>query len=366
MAANNPPGAAWADGAAPVREQRRGWRVEVVLAALAAVLVGVGAWAVASPGSPQVADRLGAASAAGSGPAGVAVTGPTATEPGVTGTVEARRGPAGPAAPGARAGGGQRAGSRPGADAQAATADVIEAAWAGPAVGLDWRGNARPIATRATFVGDRVAVPGDLVTRTLTVRNAGPADGVMRVDVVPRAAVGPRDDGAALERNVRLMWDVGQVAGGEVMDTLLRRAETEVAAVRVARDATVPVTVGFTMPFESTEQDVARLQRLEFDVVVTIEGASDDVTPFSWLPRTGASGLTVGLLGLALLTLSIWLRIARRRALCDLCSRRADTETTRLLTASGAGAPRPVALCRDCATRYGRLLGGVGGAASSD
>lgn len=219
--------------------------------------------------------------------------------------------------------------------------DLIQARWDGPTTHLDWAG--RGYATvEASFVGDRVASPGDRVQRTLLLTNAGPSGAVLSVELtaeelVPEIAANPE-----LASAVELFWDVAGVTGREAFATLVAAGSQPVAEAQVAAGQEVAVTVGFEMPADVTtemSQSVASTV-LSFGVRAHMEGDTTDpgVLPGSEVPVAdlAVTGAQIGaLLALvAALVLVGWLLVglARRRAACEDCGRRraaADEWVTR-------------------------------------
>ncbi|QAY63585.1 hypothetical protein ET495_10370 [Xylanimonas allomyrinae] len=241
------------------------------------------------------------------------------------------------------------------------TAGAIHASWDGPAVRLDWQGRTGEAAAQATFVGDRVMVPGDRVTRTLVVTNAGSADGLLSVDLVLRALTTEGTD-RALERAVRLEWDVAGVAGGEQFGTLRDGPDTDVAEVHVAKGQSVPVRVGFAVAPDAAPLGSGQGSgRVEFDVVVALH---DDTSPATaggagagLLPRTGGRGVQAAVIAVALACLGRVLLASTRRR-CDLCGSRDRTQHSGQPTPAADGGRAP-ALCTGCRSRLAAGLRGV-------
>lgn len=164
--------------------------------------------------------------------------------------------------------------------------DGLEAEWDGPTTRLDWTG-ATYTTVEASFVGDRVVVPGDQVRRTLGVQNTGPRGGLMTVglrldDPAPPAGVA---GSAALAAAVELHWEVeGALGSVRVEDLVARGGDAHVVAeVPVPRWQTADVTVGFDVPLDGPDfrSQGAALEALGFSVVVQM--SEDPEAPF---PRT--------------------------------------------------------------------------------
>lgn len=226
-------------------------------------------------------------------------------------------------------------------------ASIIEAAWDGPAVHLDWRG-AEYARAEATFVGERVASPGDRVVRTLNVVNAGPRDGIASVTIdaeqlIPEGALNPD-----LADDVTLFWDVAGIEGEEQFAALLHRGRVSVAELAVPQGETVAVSVGFAMDraVETSASLGADSTALTFGVGVELTGETEaPVIPP--LPETGAAGI-LAVIGLAAaLLLSGWALLGlRRRRRCDACDRRVTRDVAWVRRCDAAGVEET--LCGDC------------------
>ena len=227
---------------------------------------------------------------------------------------------------------------------------VIEASWDGPAVNLDWTG-AEYARAETTFIGDRVASPGDRVVRTLNVVNAGPGNGVASVtidlsEVVPEGAHNPR-----LADDVTLFWDIAGVSGEERFSALVPAGRAHVAEIAVPQGDPVQVTVGFEMDaaVDTSQALGAESTVLSFDVGVELTGETEPpVIPA--LSVTGATGI-LALIGIAVALLLIgWLLIAlrRRHQRCDECDRDIARDEQRVEYRDGNGAKRT--LCANCNT----------------
>ncbi|TCK35463.1 hypothetical protein EDF60_2838 [Leucobacter luti] len=225
--------------------------------------------------------------------------------------------------------------------------NVIEAAWDGPAVNLDWAG-AEYARAETTFIGDRVASPGDQVVRTLSVVNAGPGNGVATVtidlaELVPEGAQNPD-----LADDVTLFWDIAGVSGEERFSELVALGRAHVAEIAVPQGDSVRVTVGFKMDaeVETSQAQGGHSTVLSFDVGVELAGETGP-SAAPKLSVTGATGI-LALIGTALALLLIgWLLLAlRRRApYCDECDRKISRDERRI-EYRGGGAKR--ILCTSC------------------
>ncbi|WP_158375386.1 hypothetical protein [Cellulosimicrobium cellulans] len=229
---------------------------------------------------------------------------------------------------------------------------AVRAQWDGPTTHLDWTGR-RYATAEATFVGDRVAVPGDQAQRTLHLANAGPGGAVMTVsllltDVTPAAPAGGVADA------VELVWDVAGVAGRERLATLRGPGgRVAVAQVRVPRGQTAAVTVGFAVPAEVSaaggDEPV-----LQFDVEARLQGETgpEDVPALAVTGThlLGALAVALGLLAAGCLARSA----ARRRPRCGVCGAVVDDRPRgRPDDPAGADAPLP---CGRCGWPVGAVL----------
>ncbi len=200
--------------------------------------------------------------------------------------------------------------------------DAVDAAWDGPAVHLDWSGDGYARA-EASFVGDRVASPGDRVERTLNVVNAGPSASVMTVSLDAATIVPDATRNAMLGDDIELFWRVGDLSGQQPFSAFAAQGTTVLAELATDRGATVPITLGFTMPVdvEGSRAESATSTELVFDLAVALRGE----TAQSALPATGgavpipliAAGSLIAALGTAFIVVA-----ARRR-------RRDDTQSVR-------------------------------------
>jgi len=139
---------------------------------------------------------------------------------------------------------------------------ALSVSWDGPTVGLAWDGTAYTVLTDS-FVGDSIAVPGDEVARTLTVRNDGPDPGVLRAYLVDLTASGA-DSPTPFEDAVHLFWDTAE-GGSSGSFALLRSAgDVLIGTVALDRGASTTVKVGYAYPGDSasgsrTEQGATTL-----------------------------------------------------------------------------------------------------------
>lgn len=181
----------------------------------------------------------------------------------------------------------------------------ISAEWDGDAVHLDWAGAAYARA-EASFIGERRAVPGDLVVRTLTVVNAGPSDGLAKITldlnvVVPHEAANPD-----LAENTVLFWNVDGVEGKQTFAEMHGSESLTLAEIAVRQGAAVRITVGFEMSadVESSRAAGTNATALDFEIGVNLSGATDHaegptlaVTGATWLVVLAVGGITLLILG---------------------------------------------------------------------
>lgn len=235
---------------------------------------------------------------------------------------------------------------------------VATAAWDGEATHLDWSGLSYSTA-EASFVGDRVASPGDRSRRTLLLTNTGPSRADLAVslrlgEVVPEGALNPD-----LADDVELFWTVGGVEGRQP-DSALRDRSTgavEIAQVQVAHGETVAVEIGFELPATTTQQrnEGAASTELAFDVIATMSG--DVGAQPQRLAATGGDSLLLFGIAAGLLMLLGLLLVARPRRRCDDCSRTIGRdESWTDLARHDVGRYR---VCPDCAELH-RALSSAG------
>lgn len=225
---------------------------------------------------------------------------------------------------------------------------VAEAAWDGPVTHLDWSSRGYSTA-ESSFVGQRVAAPGDRTLRTLMLTNTGPARAGLAVSLHLDEGIldGARNPGFADE--VELFWNVGGVEGRQPFSALTKGAggTVEIAEVQVAQGETVAVEIGFELPaaVASQRNEGHASTELAFDVVATMSGEVDEHP--NRLATTGAGSLVLFGIAAALLLLVGLLLVAGRRRRCDDCSRTIGHDESWVeLEAHGVGHCR---VCPDCA-----------------
>lgn len=193
---------------------------------------------------------------------------------------------------------------------------AIRAHWDGAAVHLDWTGSEYARA-EATFVGDRVATPGDRVSRRLVIVNSGPGDAVMTAELhaavtVPEGALNPH-----LDDDVRVFWSVDGRTGDGLFSSWRSGRPVALADVEVDRGASVEIMVGFEMDtaVETSRSFGEASTQLRFDLDVRMRG--DEYAGRPPLALTGGSppvaavAVALGLLGLG------WVLLVRARRRSD-------------------------------------------------
>jgi LPXTG-motif cell wall-anchored protein len=161
--------------------------------------------------------------------------------------------------------------------------DALTTLWDQPtALSLDWRGRARAIIV-GDFVGEPISVPGDQTWRTLRIRNDGPCDGNLTIDLddvkahVPAGAVNTE-----LPDLINLGWNVDGVRTITTFSTIIAAGGSERIASRpLARTAEIPLTLGYEFPYDETRGRNWGLPSTEltFAVRITLRGDETCVTP---------------------------------------------------------------------------------------
>lgn len=230
--------------------------------------------------------------------------------------------------------------------------DAIQAAWDGSTTELDWTGKAYA-SVDATFVGDSVASPGDRVSRTLTIGNAGPSAGVMSVMLVVDQTIPAFADNPDFAQDIDLFWDVAGVSGNESFARLLaaQNSATPVAQVQVPQGASVPVTIGYTMSAGVTadRNGGTASTDLSFQVRVQLQGDTQIAPPT--LVSTGGAvlsrvGFVAGLSGAGVLLVLLTLLAFGARRRCGACAQHIgrDDQWAKIRLADGSTR----LLCGDC------------------
>jgi hypothetical protein len=242
-----------------------------------------------------------------------------------------------------------------GAAAGAPGAATLRAEWDGPATHLDWRGRTYATA-EASFVGDRVAAPGDRTQRTLHLINAGPAGAVLTLTLVLHDPGADPDGETDLGEALTLFWDVAGGAGaGRLADLRGAGPRVDVAQVRVPHGESAAVTVGFTVPAETTgaRSGGAEAPAVALDVLARLEGEAEPAA----VPALALTGARLGgLVALALgLLVAGWLVVAaaRGRARCCACGALVGDRGARRRAGWARGAP---VRCGRCPLPAGAVL----------
>lgn len=225
---------------------------------------------------------------------------------------------------------------------------TIPAEWDGPAVNLDWQGHEYARAELG-FVGDRIAVPGDRVQRSLEVVNAGPGAAGMTVTLGLRQDIPDAARNAELGSGVILFWEVNGIAGRGTFAELARSTRIELGQSALGRGESAHIALGFEIPREVESSRALGVPSTTLELIdVTVDMRGD--TP-ARLPVTGGVlpwlALAVGglllLLG-SMLLLGVW----RRRRVCRECDNAIPPAHPRIEIRE-QGRARSV-LCVDCAS----------------
>ncbi|WP_152187681.1 hypothetical protein [Georgenia satyanarayanai] len=142
---------------------------------------------------------------------------------------------------------------------------------------LSWDGATYSGVTTESFLGSPVAVPGDAASRTVLVRNDGPATGTLRASIVNVDLLDPAaadvhhesgEDEGSFYDDLVLRWPGGSASFAE----LDANGVTPVLEVDLAKGGEVPVTVGYELPVAATSGNRANVapRRASFDVLLEI------------------------------------------------------------------------------------------------
>lgn len=184
------------------------------------------------------------------------------------------------------------------------------------AIQLSWDGSDYAATTTETFVGLPVVVPGDQASRTLTVRNDGPAAGVLTatIDDVDLLEASEPD---SFYDDVMIEWDGGEASLAE----LEANGETGIAETTLGEGETTTVTVGYDFPVEAESGNVSQSGERSgtFDVHLALGGEPpeapgdpDDTDDPGTLPETGGP-LTLWLAAAAAVLIPLGLLAQRVR-----------------------------------------------------
>lgn len=225
---------------------------------------------------------------------------------------------------------------------------TIPAQWEGPAVNLDWQGREYARAELG-FIGDRVAVPGDRVHRTLDVTNAGPGPAAMTVTLRLRQIIPAEALNADFGSDVTLFWEVNGVTGSGRFADLARASEIQLGQSALGRGQSAQIMLGFEMDRDVATSRALGVQSTTLELIdVSVEMRGDATTQLpatggvlSWIPLV--AGALLLLLG-SLLLFAVW----RRRRVCRDCDESIPRWQPRIEIRE-SGRPRTV-LCLDCAS----------------
>lgn len=186
-----------------------------------------------------------------------------------------------------------------------AHADSGESASDSRALVLEWHDDGPANATE-TFFGAPVAVPGDHAERSITVTNAGPGDAVLRAEITgvkllsPGAAdvhnnpahVTPAGDHYGGAGDQGDFYDdvlIGWGAESASLTALHDQGSTQVLEVAVKRGEQQTLTLSYDFDVAATSGNTANVadRSASFDVVLTLEGDTEGVTPVDPEPKPG-------------------------------------------------------------------------------
>lgn len=206
---------------------------------------------------------------------------------------------------------------------------------------MSWDGTTYTGVTTESFLGSPVAVPGDSASRTVLVRNDGPATGTLRASIVNVDLLDPGapdvhhasgESQGDFYDDLVLRWPGGSASFSE----LDANGVTPVLEVELEKGREVPLTVGYELPAREVSGNRANVtsRRASFDVLLEIgaelpaepePGPAESPAPSGAPPAAGSStgrlqdtgvgaGPLVGLAGLAAALGATLALLARRRA----------------------------------------------------
>ncbi|MDR2897071.1 MAG: hypothetical protein LBV30_10580 [Propionibacteriaceae bacterium] len=154
--------------------------------------------------------------------------------------------------------------------------------WDGPAIDL---GSCEGCLGQAegSLVGNPVAVPGDRIERGVTVRNTGPGDAQVLVQMVDVTASGPIAVANDLADSIHLFWLVnGQSLDQTAAALISARGGSGVSASTsflLSKGTSFALTAGFYMPSETTTGLAGNElgAALTFNIRVTLQGSGSTV-----------------------------------------------------------------------------------------
>ncbi|MCM3660797.1 hypothetical protein M3148_07275 [Georgenia satyanarayanai] len=151
---------------------------------------------------------------------------------------------------------------------------------------LSWDGTTYTGVTTESFLGAPVAVPGDSTSRTVLVRNDGPATGTLRASIVNVDLFDPSSpdvhhasgaDLGSFYDDLLLRWPGGSASFAE----LDANGVTPVLEVELDKGREVPVTVGYELPATAPSGNRANVapRRASFDVLLEIGAELPETEP---------------------------------------------------------------------------------------
>jgi hypothetical protein len=170
------------------------------------------------------------------------------------------------------------------------------------AISLSWDGAEYGASTTESFLGLPVSVPGDTATRTLTVRNDGPRQGVLTAEIVDVELLDPAaaDPHGDFYDDLTLAWETADGAGAASFTTLDADGGRQIGELPLGRGQTTEVTLTYEFPYDATSGNRANVavRQASFDVLLTIRGDDAAAPPAGptrpSLPTTGADVLWLG------------------------------------------------------------------------
>jgi hypothetical protein len=180
--------------------------------------------------------------------------------------------------------------------------DALATYWDGPTLDLRWDSRTDQQVERGHFYfsGD-VAIPGDWVHRTLSVRNDGPCPANLTVEVVnPQAtdhATTLNGAGAAdgsLAEVIDLRWKIGNTEGSIPFDQLVTAGQLTLATVPLAQAGLTKVAIGHEFPYDQTAgRHLSGVsEELSFDVELFLQGDYCEVVTPTPSPSPSTPGPT--------------------------------------------------------------------------
>ncbi|MDR1392455.1 MAG: LPXTG cell wall anchor domain-containing protein [Bifidobacteriaceae bacterium] len=209
----------------------------------------------------------------------------------------------------------------------------LEHEWDGETVQLDWTGRARPVQRDENeFLGSVTAIPGDVVTRTLTVHNAGPGDATLTMELVDALTVSRPPSDPSATGPIQIVWQTPSASGTTPLADVLTKGSVKAFELPLAQDGDLKLTIGWTFPADATgsmgmgavsfgmrlvlrgdlggsSQNPSRTATSQDPSGTTSPPPGDDE-----LPITGTSVGWLSLFGVTLTVIGILALIGRRRA----------------------------------------------------